>query len=76
MRTVTEFPFETVEFPDMGIVMPDGCRLSARVWMPKGAENQPVPAILEYLPYRKRDGTTERDALNHPYFDDLNKENI
>ena len=28
----------------------------------------PVPAILEYLPYRKRDGTTERDALTHPYF--------
>jgi uncharacterized protein len=67
MRTVTEFPFETVEFSDMGIVMPDGCRLSARVWMPKGAEKQPVPAILEYLPYRKRDGTTARDALTHTY---------
>jgi uncharacterized protein len=68
MRTVTDFPFETVEYPDMGIVMPDGCRLSARVWMPKGALNQPVPAILEYLPYRKRDGTAARDALTHPYF--------
>ncbi len=68
MRTVTDFPFETVEHPDMGIVMPDGCRLSARVWMPEGALNQPVPAILEYLPYRKRDGTAARDALTHPYF--------
>jgi uncharacterized protein len=68
MRTVTEFPFETVEYPDMGIVMPGGCRLSARVWMPKNAENQPVPAILEYLPYRMRDGTTARDELTHPYF--------
>jgi putative CocE/NonD family hydrolase len=27
-----------------------------------------VPAILEYLPYRKRDRTTDRDALTHPYF--------
>ena len=27
-----------------------------------------MPAILEYLPYRKRDGTIERDALTHPYF--------
>ena len=27
----------------------------------------PVPAILEYLPYRKRDGTSQRDALTHPY---------
>ena len=26
-----------------------------------------MPAILEYLPYRKRDGTYERDALTHPY---------
>ena len=68
MKTITEFPFETVEYPDMAIIMPDGCRLSARVWMPEGAENQPVPAILEYLPYRKRDGTTARDALTHPYF--------
>jgi putative CocE/NonD family hydrolase len=48
--------------------MPDGCRLSARVWMPKDASNQPVPAILEYLPYRKRDGTAARDELTHPYF--------
>ena len=31
------------------------------------AEN-PVPAILEHLPYRKRDGTTARDSLTHPYF--------
>jgi uncharacterized protein len=68
MKTVTEFPFETIEFPDMGIAMPDSCRLSARVWMPKNAENQPVPAILEYLPYRMRDGTTARDELTHPYF--------
>ena len=26
-----------------------------------------MPALLEYLPYRKRDGTHERDALTHPY---------
>ncbi len=32
------------------------------------AEKNPVPAILEYLPYRKRDGTAERDQLTHPYF--------
>jgi uncharacterized protein len=68
MKTVTDFPFESIETPDIGIIMPDGCRLSARVWMPKNALNQPVPAILEYLPYRKRDGTTARDELTHPYF--------
>lgn len=68
MRTVAQFPRKVVEFPDLGLVMPDGCRLSARVWMPEDAEENPVPAILEHLPYRKRDGTTFRDALTHPYF--------
>jgi uncharacterized protein len=35
--------------------------------LPDDAKQNPVPAILEYLPYRKRDGTYERDALTHPY---------
>ena len=56
------------EIPDLGITLSDGCRLSARVWRPVDAGDDPVPAILEYLPYRKRDGTTARDALTHPYF--------
>lgn len=54
------------EIADFGITLSDGCRLSARVWKP--VESEPVPAILEFLPYRKRDGTTARDALTHPYF--------
>ncbi|WP_294223837.1 CocE/NonD family hydrolase [uncultured Shimia sp.] len=65
MQIVDEFPFEVQEDPHVWIEMPDGVRLSARMWLPKTAE--PVPAILEYLPYRKRDGTAERDALTHPY---------
>ncbi|MCA0929062.1 CocE/NonD family hydrolase [Ruegeria profundi] len=56
------------DLPDVGIEMPDGCRLSARVWRPTDAVENPVPAILEFLPYRKRDGTTARDALTHPWF--------
>lgn len=52
---------------DLAIPLPDGTRLSARVWMPKDAETDPVPAILEYLPYRKSDGTAERDAGMHPW---------
>ena len=50
------------------IPMTDGIRLSARIWMPKGAESQPVPAIFEYIPYRKRDGVRLRDETMHPYF--------
>jgi hypothetical protein len=68
MKTITTFPRTIVENPDLGIEMPDGCVLSARVWLPQDAEKDPVPAILEHLPYRKRDGTTARDHLTHPYF--------
>ena len=48
------------------IPMPDGRRLAARIWLPKGAGS--YPAILEYLPYRKRDGTAPRDETTHPVF--------
>ncbi len=56
------------EDPDHGITLSDGTRLSARLWRPTGAADDPVPLILEFLPYRKRDGTCARDALTHPYF--------
>jgi len=50
------------------IKLSDGRRLTAKIWLPNNAENQPVPAILEYLPYRKRDGTAPRDDSNYPLF--------
>lgn len=56
------------ELEPVWITLRDGCRLAARVWLPASAEEKPVPAILEYLPYRLRDGTRARDARNHPYF--------
>jgi putative CocE/NonD family hydrolase len=62
-----DFPCRIVEHEDMGIRMPDGVRLSARVWMPEDAAAKPVPAVLEYIPYRKRDGTLPRDEMMHPY---------
>lgn len=55
------------EDPDHAIVLSDGTRLSARLWLPEDAAADPVPLILEFLPYRKRDGTCARDALTHPY---------
>ena len=50
------------------IEMADGVRLSARIWLPENAESEPVPAILEYIPYRKRDWTRPKDQLMHPWF--------
>ncbi len=49
------------------IPMPDGVRLSARIWTPTGAKQEPVPAILEYIPYRKRDNTRRRDSMIQAY---------
>jgi predicted acyl esterase len=68
MVVVDRFPHEVKELENVWIPMPDGCRLAARIWLPIDAEQRPVPAILEYLPYRKRDGTAVRDQLTHPFF--------
>ena len=54
---------ETVWIP-----MPDGTRLAARLWLPDGARETPVPCILEYIPYRRRDRTRMRDDSMHPHF--------
>jgi putative CocE/NonD family hydrolase len=43
------------------IPMPDGARLGARLWIPEDAERAPVPVVLEYIPYRKRDAYRGRD---------------
>jgi putative CocE/NonD family hydrolase len=56
------------EIENTWIPMPDGCRLAARIWMPLTAETEPVPAILEYIPYRKRDFMRARDEPIHRYF--------
>ncbi len=61
----TDFPFGLIEDENIWVPMPDGTRLAGRLWRPKGAG--PVPAILEYLPYRKRDGTRARDERMHRY---------
>jgi putative CocE/NonD family hydrolase len=64
----TEFPRPTRVIDTAWIELADGCRIAARVWLPIDAESDPVPAIVEYLPYRKNDGTAGRDAEVHPYF--------
>ncbi len=57
---------EIEEVEHFWIPLPDKTRLSARMWRPVAAEAEPVPAILEYIPYRKNTGTATRDALRQP----------
>jgi putative CocE/NonD family hydrolase len=65
MRIRTSFPYETAH-EDVRVPLPDGTLLYARVWRPLTQE--PVPAILEYLPDRLTDRTAPRDRQRHPWY--------
>jgi len=53
-----------LDIDDLFIALPCGTRLAARLWRPEGAV---VPAVLEFIPYRKRDATLPRDETIHPW---------
>ena len=67
-EVIDEFPQVIREVEHAWIALADGTRLATRYWLPEDAEAHPVPAILEYIPYCKRDGTAARDEAMHPYF--------
>jgi putative CocE/NonD family hydrolase len=66
-RIQRDFPHQT-ETRDEWIELSDGVRLFARIVLPTDAATDPVPALLEYLPYRLCDGTALRDARHHPWY--------
>lgn len=66
-RPLSSLPHEIREVEHAWIPLADGTRLACRYWLPIDAEACPVPAILEYIPYCKRDGTSARDEAMHPY---------
>ena len=68
MQIRTDFERRVKMIANTWITLADGTRLAARIWLPEDAEADPVPAILEYIPYRKDDGTATRDAVMHPWF--------
>lgn len=68
MTTIVEnFPRKVRTIDPVFITMSDGTRLAATIWLPEDAEDAPVAAILELIPYRRRDGTVFRDMKMHPY---------
>ena len=50
------------------IPMPDGCAWRRGSGCRRAPRSEPVPAVLEYIPYRKDDGTVVRDARIAPVF--------
>ncbi|WP_324650270.1 CocE/NonD family hydrolase [Georgenia sp. H159] len=65
MRTRTTLPHEVTRDDRVWIPVSDGTRLAARLWRP--VSDRPVPAVLEMIPYRRRDLTAQRDSIHHPY---------
>jgi putative CocE/NonD family hydrolase len=65
LHEVSSLPHAITEDEHVWIPLGDGTRLAARIWRP--ASGEPVPAILEFIPYRKRDFTAVRDSIHHPY---------
>jgi putative CocE/NonD family hydrolase len=67
-EVIDKFPVQFQEIEHALIPLSDGTNLAVRYWLPLDAAANPVPAILEYIPYCKRDGTAARDEAMHPYF--------
>ncbi|HEY5738795.1 MAG TPA: CocE/NonD family hydrolase, partial [Gammaproteobacteria bacterium] len=67
-RQRRSFPRPIEEIENLYIPLADGTRLAARLWLPTDARRDPVPAILEYIPYRKRDFMRLRDEPIHRYY--------
>lgn len=63
---INNFKNEVKVIENEWIILKDGTKLSSRIWLPQVKEK--VPAILEYIPYRKNDGTRGRDEPMHGYF--------
>ncbi|MFM7694081.1 MAG: CocE/NonD family hydrolase, partial [Actinomycetota bacterium] len=68
VETRTDFP-RTIEVRSpVWIPLPDGTRLHAKVWLPVDADEHPVPAVIEYGPYRLTDGTVASDEQEMRWF--------
>ena len=67
-RIRTEFPHAVEVHDNVPITLADGTVLRACLWLPVGAEAAPVPAILEYVPYRKGDSYAIDDSVRYPWF--------
>jgi putative CocE/NonD family hydrolase len=65
--TVTDFPRRVQKLDPVWMTLADGTAIAATIWLPEDAEADKVPAILEMVPYRRRDGTIFRDTTMDPY---------
>lgn len=55
------------EIPNLFVPMKSGGRIAVRLFLPADAETNPVPALLDFFPYRKSDFSCWRDSVNYGY---------
>ena len=67
VKVLDDLPRAIREIENVWIPLPDGERMAARIFLPADAEADPVPAIIEYNPYRKRDLTAVNNEPFHGY---------
>jgi hypothetical protein len=67
LKFLDPLPQGVREIPHCWIPLSTGERLAARIWLPEEADEAPVPAIVEYIPYRRRDYSAVRDHGTHSY---------
>ena len=68
LQIISDYPVEFDVIDTVWIQLSDGKRVASRIWRPKTADQTPVSTILEYIPYRRRDGRLADDERIHPYF--------
>jgi len=62
-------PTYNIRMEDTWIPIKDDVRVAVKLYMPHGAKaGEKFPAVLEYHPYRKDDGTAARDYPIYSYF--------
>jgi pimeloyl-ACP methyl ester carboxylesterase len=62
----TEFPYRVEVVDPFWIDLSDGTRIATTLWRP--VTDAKVPAVVEMVPYRRRDGTVARDMDMDPWF--------
>lgn len=67
MKIIDSLPFSVRRIIHCWIPLRTGEKLAASLWLPDISQGARVPAILEYVPYRRRDYTASRDEANHGY---------
>src|SRR5262249_42881643 len=60
-----------IEDRTVRIEVESGVTLAATLWRPVPVAERPTErfgCVIEYIPYRRDDGTAMRDAVRHPFF--------